>query len=931
MTSRFWITALLAAGWAASCQSARADDKELSPEAAQALKFVSGLRERGYHDVAADYIEILRKSPGTPADLKETLDYQDGRGLLEEATITSDPDKKGMLLDAARTKLDSFTKTHATHELAPDALMQLARLFIERGHSSLILSKELKGSEAAAKLSAARASFAEARMAYDRALPTLKTKLDSFPKYIPDEQKTKIEGRKRAQETFQNAMLQKTVVDYEDAQTWPPGSTERNGLLDKGVVAFEGLYKDYRGQLSGLTARMLQGKCYEEKGTTEDLGKAMGIYNELIGQSIRDAQYDNIRRTVGYYQIIVDGKRKDYALAVDRASQWLRDNPRSRGTEYDLGVKLELAKNILAQLPDLKESDREEAMRKAADRLNEVVRFYSPYKPEALELLRKYKPKSALTANQIAAMSYDDSMVQADSSLSTHEWDRAITLLRHAIKRADPAKEPVKANEARYLLSYAYYSSQRYYESAVLAEHLARRYPTREFSDKAADLGLNAYSMAYNTYNAIDRASDLDRLVDLARHIIATWPDSEQGDTARNLLGEVEMGRGNYAEAAKALESIRASSPRKLDAQVKAGDCRWRLGLQLRDSGKTSEAESQEKAAFDLTKTALDARKAAGTPPTDPAVIINTNALAEIFLKTGKPKEALAVLEPLAKALAGQTLAADVAPRFEALLTVMLQAHIADGQSAKAIDDMKALEKTGISRAELTNLYFQLSKTLEREMEAQKTRKDMRAFAQTQEAYKKFLTALAESKSGQSFDSLMFAGNAMLALEMPKQAIVVFDRVLKDYGKDPAMKVDPQKGGPLLRLNLKRAEALRKDKQFADGLKLLDTLITDYRGIQEPILEKGYLLEDWGRAERKSNQWSASYDYWKKLSTQFEKLRPRRPEYYDCIYHMAIALQGLGRNDDAARSLRGVMTLSPSVGKPEIKAKYVELLKQLGK
>jgi len=906
------------------CLASRGDDQVLSPGANQAMKFVAGLRERGYHDLASEYLDELRKSPDTPADLKETLDYQDGRGLLDEATVTNDVDKKAALMGAARVKLDAFARTHPQHELAPDALMQLARLSIERGHSALLLSRELKGAEATAKLSAARAAFAEARSAYDKAIPTFKAKFDSFPKFIPDEQTARRDAWKRARETYQNALLQKPIVDYEEAQTWPPESKERNELLDKANVAFEALYRDYRTALAGLSARMLQGKCYEEKGTAEDLGKAMGIYNDLYAQTIRDPQYDEIRRKVGYYRIIVDSKRKEYALVVDQ------DNPRLLSTEYGLGVQLELAKGILAQLPDMKESDQEEAKRKATDRLNAVVRFYSPFKAEALQLLRTYRPKSVLTAQQIAVMSYDEAMNQGDSAMSTQEWDRAIALLKHAIKKADPAKDPAKANKARYLLSYCYYASGRYYESAVIAEHLARRYPTREFSDKAADFGLNSYSMAYNTYSGIDRASDLERLVDLATYMVATWPDSEQGDTARTVLGEVLMGQGKYAQAAQALESIRPSSSRRLDAQVKAGDCRWRLSLALRDAGKTAEATAEEKTAFTLTSTALEARKAAGVPPTDPGVIMNANALAEILLKTGKPKDALAVLEPLGKALAGQTLSTDIAPKYEGLLTVMLQAHIADGQSSKAIDDMKALEKTGVSRDKLTQLYLGLSRTLASEMEAQKARNDLARYRQTQTAYKQFLTALAASESGQTLDSLSFAGESMLSLDMPKEAGEIFDRILKTYEKDPAFKVDPKKGDPLLRARLRRVETLRKTRKFTEALAAIDPLITQNPRLVEPMMEKAQLYEDWAGAERKADRWGQAFDQWKKLATLLERTRPRRVEYFEAVYHMALALKNLGRTTDAAKTLRGVMVLSPSVGRPEIKTKYDALLKQLG-
>lgn len=926
MSLRRMIPALVGAGMAFASVAAVGADAEMSPEARRALKFVSGLRERGYHDLALDYLETLRKSPDTPEDLKVTLDFQEGRGLLEEATITNDIDKKTRLLDDARTKLDGFATKNPKHPLAPEALMQLARLFVERGHNAFFQSKDTKGPEAQAKLTAARAAYTEARGAYGRAIPTLKADLDAFPKFIP-EGNPKRDEKRHAQEAFQDAMLQRAVVDYEEAQTWPPESKERNDLLEKGVVAFEGLYKDYRGQLAGLSARMLQGKCYEEKG---ELGPAMGIYNELLQQPIRDAQFDEMRRRIGYYRIIVDGKRKEYALAVDEAARWLQENPRQRANVYGLGVQLELAKNILAQIPEMKEADREQAMRVATDRLNEVVRYFSPYKPEALELVRKYKPKSALSASQIAQMTYDDAMAQADSAMSTHEWDRAIALFRQAVKRADPAKDPVKANKARYFLSYCYYSSQRYYEAAVIAEHLARRYPTKEWSDKVTGFGLAGYTMAYSTYTQFDRKSDLDRLLSLASYTAATWPDSDEGDAARVTLGEVYMGQGRYGEAAKALEAIRANSPRRLDAQVKAGDCHWRLGQSLRDEDKPAEGAAEEKLAYDLTASALDARKKAGTPPTDPALITNTNALAEILRGTGKPKDALVLLEPMAKILAAQTLSADVTPLYEGLLRVMLQAHIADGQSDKAIGDMKSLEKTGIARAQLTQLYLDLSKSLEREMAAQQARKDMAGFKRTQDAYKQFLSSLAASQAGQSFDSLLFAGNAMLSLDMPKEAEDVFNRMLATYSKDPEFLKNPKSANTLLVIKLKKAEALRKERKFDDALELIDKLITENPRQLEPMLQKGMMLEDQARVQRLSAFWNGSFNYWKGLSSQLEKLRPRRPEYFECVYHMAVALQNLDKKADAAKALRGVMTLSPSVGGPEMKAKYQALLSQLG-
>ena len=61
-------------------------------------------------------------------------------------------------------------------------------------------------------------------------------------------------------------------------------------------------------------------------------------------------------------------------------------------------------------------------------------------------------------------------------------------------------KNPDKATMPRYNLAFCYFMNKQYYESAVLAEHLARRYPTAGLSAKATDLGMQDWVEAYMTY-----------------------------------------------------------------------------------------------------------------------------------------------------------------------------------------------------------------------------------------------------------------------------------------------------------------------------------------------------------------------------------------------------------------------------------------------
>lgn len=901
-----------------------------APEPASAdMKFVQGLRERGYHDLAREYIDRLREAPDTPADLKITLEYEAGRGLLDEAANLNDLERRRDLLEQARARLDAFARAHPDHPLASEATVQMARLLRERGETSALLStEEADEAEKRRRLAEARASFAEARSSYDRAIPPLKAAYEKFGKFIPAGDPS-LALRDNARVALTGAELERALVEYEDARTYPLGSAERTRRLDTALASFHDVYDRYRDELGGFFAHMWEGKCHEEKG---ELGPAQAIYNELMehsGTGIRPLQ-----RKVAYFRIIVHGKRGEHALAVDRAAEWLRQYPDAVRSDEGAGVRFELARNILAQLPELGDNDKQVAIRRATDLLSEVVRYSSPFKAEAVDLLKKYKPSAALKASALAAMSYDDAYSEAESAVSTHEWDRAVELLKHAVRKADPRKEIDKANRARYLMAFAYFMAERYYEADILAEHLVRHYPQAGLSPKASEIGMTALVEAYNRFQARDQTNELNRLIDLAEVVAKTWPDADAGDAARIMLGNIALGQGRYEEASGAFESVRADSARRLDALVKSGDAHWRHGLALRAGGQEAEADAEAKQAQELMQSALDARREARVAPADPGLITNVNALAEIHRALGRPDQALALLEPAAQALGTGTLPPEIAPLRVALLTIQLRAHIAAGQADKAIADMAALESAGGEGATLTPLYFELGRSLKAEMDQlQRRRNDPAAqsrLKQTRGAYARFLEALSSpDRSGHSYESLMFAAESLLNIGRPKEAGDLFDRVLKDYAADADFRAQPGAEPKILRARLRRVEALRKQGQIDQAQAQLGEVQRLAPRLLEPLMEQGFIHEE--RAKADPSKWSTAYNYWKRLAAQLERGRPRRIEYYEAYLRMAVALQAMKQKDQAAAALRGVMTLSPSVGSPEMKAKYQAFLDQLAR
>jgi tetratricopeptide (TPR) repeat protein len=898
-----------------------------SPQLERARQFVKGLRERGFHDLVPVYTDQIRRDPAFPAEARVVLDYEEALTPLEQASTLSDLSRRGQALDRARTAFQAFLKAHEPHPLATEARVQLARILVERGHLAITQAQDTDNPRLVQQRQAeARANYAQARTAYSQAIESLRARYEAFPKFLPADDPRKAQ-RDQAHLALMNAELQRALVDYEEARTHdlgtdPKSAPQRDQWLNRAAQQFQDIAQRYRQQMVGLHARKWQGKCLEQLG---DLGKAMGIYKELMQD--RDPRLKALQREVAYYQIIVANKRNEYTAAVDSANAWLRANPGAQGTPERLGVLLERSRALLAQQPNLSKDQERDAF----DGLGEVLKYASPLRVEAIKLLAQHRPSSDTPSAIPATLSYSAAMNQANQAINLQDWARAIPVLRAALRAVDPLKDPDRANEARHILAYCCFQAGRYYDAAVLAEHVVRHYPRFAKAPQAAEIALAAWTYAYNNYTLGDRRGDLNRLLDLAQSIQTTFPNTEQEQAARLTLGDAALAQGRYAEAAEAFEGIRAGHSHWLDVQSRAGRARWRLSSQLRDEGKDAEAEEQVRKAVTLFETALRARKDTGVSPTDPGLLNNIADLAEIQLATNQTAQALALLTPATRAAAASTRPEDTATAFHRLMTVQLRANIAAGLTDEAIADMRLLEQSGGEATPLTQLYFELGRLLQKELDTLKAKGSTDKYQQTRLAYAKFLEALVESKSGQSYESLQWAGEAMLALDQIDQATRVFERVLQTFGDDPAFQAADGDNLKLLRTRLKLITARRAKGDsggFPKALEEVQALVKQHPGALEPYMERCRVLEDWAEAEPSAQRWDTAIAYWKQLATVLN--RDKSPHQFEAWYHVAYCQMKRGSKADARRTLKAILTLSPSLNGAEMKRKYQDLLNQLG-
>jgi tetratricopeptide (TPR) repeat protein len=911
--SRWVVLAAVFAGLAAGFTGVEAGE-----DARTAVRFIEDLRDHGLHELARDYIHQLGEDASLPAKVKEILAYEEARTLIDEAAKSNDLVLREDLLKEARDMLGAFVKAHPDLVQTRDAMVQTGKLLLERGHTAMLLSEDAADpAKKAAKVAEARAAFGEARDAYKTAIEPLKAAHKKFAGFL-EKDDPRLAERDAVYALMLDAMLQQGVADYEMGETFPPGSPERIKALKDAIEQFDVLYKNHREQWGGLTARMWQGKCYEEQN---EIGSAIAIYKELMGHT--DPKLRQLQRNVGYFYIVALSRRQQHALAADEASRWLATYNRreERRSSEGLGVLIEYAKDLDAQVGGVSGKEREKAVKLIIDSVSEVVRYSSPYKKDALALLKKYKPTAALKAEELANLNYEDAMGKAEEAIGSHEWERAIAFLKAAIRKAALARNTDNLNLARYHLAFCYFMNKQYYEADVLAEHLARRYPQGGVSAKATQIAMQALVDAYNNYAEFDRQSDLERFLDLAHYTAKTWPDKEEGDEARINLSQVYIGRGEYDQAIAYLTAVRRRSRQWIDAQNRLGAAHWAKSRDLDRRGNSAGAETETRQALDLLNVALAARREAGAGPSDPGFVNNVGDLATILSETGKPDEALKVLDPVVKA---QTVKSG--PGYSRLLEAQLKALITSGKVEPAIASMKALEQAG-GAAGRAQLYLKLGKLLKKELEALQAKGKTADVKRMNLAYKTFLTTLVDTKTGQTFESLIWAGDALLTIEAYEDAEKVYQRVLTEFGQNSQFLDDPNGRAQLKFVRARLASALRGQKKYDEAGSLLEELMAQKPAPIKILFENGLLLEAEAEAGRKS--WAAALRQWEDLTKMLERARPRPEVYYDAWYHVAWAFFQQKSTTKARQALLGVMRLSPNVGGPEMKAKYQGLLARL--
>ena len=247
-------------------------------EPAQA--FLDGLRERGYFDTAADYLDAALDSPLVPGKFKQTALYEKGLILVLGASHERDPAIQETQLDEGQQALQQFVTDQPSHLLATAARSQLGNVLVKRAGIRVERARRWRPAQKQAETKAALAMYDDAAKVFAALVTELAERKKKFSAAIDEKTDPELAAqRDRVRTDYLQAQIFAAATQEEKAMAFDAGSKEQIEALTKASDGYKTVYEEYRTRMAGLYARMYQGRCQHKLGKYKD---ASSIFTHLL-------------------------------------------------------------------------------------------------------------------------------------------------------------------------------------------------------------------------------------------------------------------------------------------------------------------------------------------------------------------------------------------------------------------------------------------------------------------------------------------------------------------------------------------------------------------------------------------------------------------------------------------------------------------------
>jgi hypothetical protein len=551
------------------------------------LDFVRKLQARGYADLALEYLDNLQKH--APAHLSSELFLQLAHLRIQLAR-DKEPAQRLTLYEQARRELQKYIekeKKERKLEEIQEVRLEIARLAGYEGEALLNLALSREDPQQQEEM--ARKAEARFRLAGEEMDAVLKAYAQQLKDgKLPEEKKQALQAqvlRIRLERGKLHLDQARTYLDTDKLEV----REKRGQEVEAARKVLETVAKDPEGsspEASYLAYAWLIRVAYE----TQDPSKAQDYYQRLLKVRSPEAQpaqrvarlifLQNIRRDV----TLKMSELEKIKLIQKEAEAWLKDYPTAKNSAEGQAVRFELARALAEEAlatgkGDLKTPLSQKLAKRAQQLLADLAATDSEYSRQARQLdtllslkrLGEHKPIEQLKDFEECFLRarYEIFKIQelarkkdggekARRSQQEEHLSNLAKILERALLLADARTLPSQRDEARYLLSVAYFEQGQVDKALAEAEKVARSRPASRWSAPAATLALQL--LAQRLQKDPGDEAVRQRLQSLAQWVVQeksqVWQNEPILPLARYQLALLAIREHKHAEAFEHLEKL---------------------------------------------------------------------------------------------------------------------------------------------------------------------------------------------------------------------------------------------------------------------------------------------------------------------------------------------------------------------------------------
>jgi tetratricopeptide (TPR) repeat protein len=963
---------------------------------------LSQLRDNQYFDLALAYLDRLEK--GTippPASGKEFILIERGVTHQAAALVSRSEKNREKSLDDAEASFKEFLQQHGQHARADEARLQMAILQFARGNQ---LADRPKLDDAGKQR--AKELLTASRTTFDEIVLSLRKKLESMQGQKVTEREM-IELRDGYRGQYLLGMLYGGLSRKRIAELQSKGSPEAKKEFEEALKRFNELVDKHGNRLQGAMALRYRAEIEETLGNPD---AAIDSYQRLEefeeAAELHELKLQAATRLIGIW---LSKSPPVYLPAIDLGKKKLEAiNNRDRASPQVQALSLAVAKAYLAQA-DAFEKDKaggakvSGAKREAKKLLTAAARIEGEYQAEAgrllkdlgievaapaevktdiktfadgqtqarelVEFLEGQRLTVALVQEQLRKNPNDESAKKELANLETEQAAKrqeAISVLQSTMRLAKKDTPVDDLVQLRIYFSHLLLQDKRNHEALVVANFIARKYPSNAMAPQAGLIALAGYQNLISANPDQVTPAIFQGLESLAKYLSERWPNEPSAASANEFLVRVMLQQNRMPEAKEYIKKIPADAPQSRTLKLLVGQLEWNA---ISQAGTTAATDLNQVDSAIVSLTEGLAGVQAGQ--LDDAFLGAALSLSRAYLKRDLPAQTMATLEhkeygPLKMLSEKGNLSVkdpNFAPNvYRTALQALVSLATGDKPDPRALDRaakvIDQLKKSVEGQPDADDRMIRNFLSLAQDIRGQLDTATPQRRNQLVDAFSLMLGKLLETSKevstlhwiGQTYHEL---GKSMLsnnpqgpaagpAADLLKRSMTAFERSLENEpgSLEPQIRYESAQVARLLGLYKEAIEQLEK-VLLANG-NMLDAQIEAARTYQQWAAvgsEKLYEAAMAGGRKNPKTQQNTIWG-WGKISMLTNGKPQHRESFFDARYALAECRLLMSKRvadkdqakklaDQAKKDLAGIVVLYPDLGGDASKSRFNELMKKI--